>query len=105
MKQIKSKKEFEELVVEEQSNALVKFSAGWCGPCKVLGQTIEEVENDYPNVKFIEVDVDSADEDFLNDFSIRSVPKVVLYKKGEKIEEFLGAVGKQQLLDKLGKII
>ena len=75
-----------EQLKELQNNGekiLVDFWAKWCGPCKVLIPKLEEIEKDYPNVKFVEVDVDENN-DAAIDLGIRSVPTVMIYD-GEKL--------------------
>jgi thioredoxin 1 len=71
--------------------SLVKFSATWCGPCKMMASTIQKVEPEFPTVKFHDIDVD----DFSNlavDYKIRSVPTVIVFKDGEEITRLVGAL-------------
>lgn len=71
--------------------SLVKFSATWCGPCKMMASTIQKVEPEFPTVKFHDIDVD----DFSNlavNYKIRSVPTVIVFKDGEEITRLVGAL-------------
>ena len=71
--------------------SLVKFSATWCGPCKMMASTIQKVEPEFPTVKFQDIDVD----DFSNlavNYKIRSVPTVIVFKDGEEITRLVGAL-------------
>jgi len=71
--------------------SLVKFSATWCGPCKMMASTIQKVEPEFPTVKFHDIDVD----DFANlavNYKIRSVPTVIVFKDGEEITRLVGAL-------------
>jgi thioredoxin len=73
---------FKEL--QSQGNKLVvDFFAKWCGPCKTLIPRLEQIEKDYPEVKFIKIDVDENMDTSL-DLGIRSVPTVMIFN-GEKL--------------------
>lgn len=68
---------------------LVQFSAGWCGPCKILTPLVESISFD---LKF-KVDVDACPETSKM-FNIRSVPTLVLLKNGVEVARKVGAVNK-----------
>lgn len=57
---------------------LVQISGVWCGPCKQLTPTLERIENDYPNVDFVKIDV-NENEEYVLELGIRSVPTVIFY--------------------------
>jgi thioredoxin 1 len=57
---------------------LVDFYATWCGPCKMLIPRLELLETQYPNVKFVKLDVDQNRE-FAMDMGLRSVPTVQIF--------------------------
>lgn len=92
---IKSLKEFDELIEASESKlVVVDFTASWCGPCRMISPVMDQLEQEYTNVKFVKVDVDDADE-IASKAGIRAMPTFHFYKGGEKIEEFKGAnVGK-----------
>lgn len=103
MKVIKTKSELEDLVSKGKT-VVLKISASWCGPCKVLTKTIEEIEPIYSKVDFVEVDIDNVDDELLRPFSIRSVPKVVIFAKGEIVNEFVGNRSRQDIIKILDSI-
>ena len=84
-------KDFKELIA--QGCTLVDFYADWCGPCKMLAPVLEELEPEYPDVKFIRVNVDEEDE-LAAEYRIMSIPFVVLFKDGEKVDTMVGYHGK-----------
>jgi thioredoxin 1 len=70
-----------------------KFSASWCGPCKTLAPTFNEVRNSFSGVSFNEYDVDD-NSDIASQFGIRSVPTVLLVKDGKEVKRIVGAQAK-----------
>lgn len=63
---------------------LVDFFADWCGPCRMLGPRLERLENEYPDVKFVKVNVDSSQQ-YSADMGIRSVPTVMFFEGSNKV--------------------
>ena len=70
-----------------------KFSASWCGPCKTLAPTFNEVKNSFSGVSFNEYDVDD-NSDIASQFGIRSVPTVLLVKDGKEVKRIVGVQSK-----------
>jgi thioredoxin 1 len=70
-----------------------KFSASWCGPCKTLAPTFNEVKNSFSGVLFSEYDIDDSS-DVASQFGIRSVPTVLLVKDGKEVKRIVGANSK-----------
>ena len=70
-----------------------KFSAAWCGPCRVLAPMINEVKKQFTNVKFEEYDIDEYTEQ-VEKYNIKSVPTVIIEKNGLETERFVGLSSK-----------
>ena len=79
-----------------------KFSASWCGPCKVLAPIINEVKTQFSNVKFEDYDVDEA-YDEATKYGIRSVPTVIIEKDGREVERFTGASSKMAYINAINE--
>lgn len=66
-----------------------KFSATWCGPCKMLAPMFEEVKKGYTNVVFENIDVDEQYE-LASQYGVRAVPLVVIERDGKEVQRFSG---------------
>jgi thioredoxin 1 len=69
---------------------LVDYFAKWCGPCKMLMPRLSALQTEYPNAKFVSVDVDENTDHAIK-MGIRSVPTVIIYKGSELIDRSSGA--------------
>ena len=84
---------------------LVDFFATWCGPCKMLGPTVEEIGDESDgSYKVFKLDIDEA-EDVAMDFGIMSVPTLIIFKNGEEAERMIGVQPKTAILDAIKKIV
>ena len=83
---------------EEIKNGLVliDFYAVWCGPCKMMHPIVEEISKQYPDLKIIKIDVDKHEE-LSRQYSIMSIPTLMLLKNGNQVEKNIGFTPKEQL--------
>jgi|688.fasta_scaffold16135_9 thioredoxin 1 len=82
--------------------SLVDFKAEWCNPCKVLSPIIDELANEYNNVRIGKVDVDENPETS-QQLGIRSIPTILIYKDGQIVEKHVGGASKAQLKSLIDK--
>lgn len=68
---------------------IVKFGADWCGPCRSLDPTLEQIEANNENVVVASINVDTLG-DLTVKYGVRSVPAVFIYKNGEVSQNFVG---------------
>jgi len=77
-----------------------KFSASWCGPCKMLAPIVNEIKGEMTNVKFVDVDVDENYE-LASKYGVRGVPTVVIEKNGVEVKRFTGLQQKGILVNEI----
>lgn len=83
-------------VLNNNEKVFVDFYADWCGPCKMLGPVVEEVSHEYEDVKFIKVNVDQLP-DVAGRYGIMSIPTMLVFRNGEKVESAVGFMPKEQI--------
>ena len=93
---------FQELIAK--GDVLVDFYATWCGPCKMLAPVLEEMADEYKQVKFVKVDVDQ-DVDLARRYGIQSIPNVIFFKDGKAVDQLVGFAGKDGVLEKLNPLL
>ncbi len=70
-----------------------KFSAAWCGPCRMLAPVFESIKPSYTGVKFEDIDIDE-DYENVQKYGVSSVPTVIIEKDGQILERFTGLQSK-----------
>ena len=92
-----SDEKFDEIVLGADSPVLVDFWAEWCGPCKMLAPTLDDLAEDYKGrVQIYKLDVDD-NKKVPARYSIRGIPCLILFKSGEVAGMQVGAQSKSQL--------
>lgn len=94
---------FESEVLNSDQPVLVDFWAPWCGPCKMLAPTIDELAGEYAGrVKVGKVNTDEARQVAIQ-HQIQSIPTLILFKGGQVVERTMGAQPKQMIANLLNK--
>ncbi len=92
---------FDEEIKSASEPVLVDFWAEWCGPCKMIAPTLEEISKDYAGrLKVVKLNVDDAP-DTARRFEVMSIPTLILFKDGEPSLRIIGAKGKGQLVQEI----
>jgi len=105
MAQVINSEEFNNLVENTERIAVVDFFATWCGPCKMLAPVFQEVGNEFEEkADFYKVDIDES-LDIARQFSVSTVPTVIIFRNGEPIERLVGFMPKENLAAKIKEYI
>jgi len=98
---IENKEEFEEFVSE--GVVVVDFFAEWCMPCLIMAPVIDDLSETFKGkVKFAKVNIDDNQE-LAKKFNISSIPSFVVFKNGEPVEQFTGAISSEEFEERLNK--
>ena len=95
---------FEADVIAVPGKVLVDFWAEWCGPCRMIGPVLEELSGDYPNVKFVKLNVDESPA-VAQQFSVMNIPTILAFEGGEVKHRVVGAMAKAKLVEELGAFL
>lgn len=97
--------QFEAEVLGSETMVLVDFWAPWCGPCKSIAPVLEEIANELDGqIIIMKMNVDENPQT-PTQYNVRGIPNLVLFKGGEMVDQVVGAVPKEQLMETIQKHI
>jgi len=96
-----TKNNFDHQVSMSERPVLVHFSASWCGPCRGLAPSIDEIAREQDQVKVGKVNVDEEPE-LAQRFRIMSIPTLMVFREGELVRRELGGKSKAEILEMIG---
>ncbi|RPD97728.1 thioredoxin [Aureibaculum marinum] len=96
---------FLDVVLKSEKPVLVDFWAAWCGPCRMLAPTVEELSADFEGKAVVaKVDVD-ANQEFAAKYGVRNIPTILIFKGGEVVDKQVGVAPKATYTEKLEALI
>jgi thioredoxin 1 len=98
-------KNFESEVLRSPVTVLLDFSAEWCGPCKRLEPIVEQIGQEYAGrLRVAHLDIDRAQATAIK-YGIMSVPTVLFFKGGKVLDQLLGYVPKDRLVERIDHLL
>ena len=95
-----NKNNFQNEVMNSDKTVLLYFWAPWCAPCRMVVPIIEEIAGERPDIKVGKINVDEQPE-LASEFSIMSIPTLVVMKNGKIVQQVSGARPKNAILEML----
>lgn len=96
---------FKDEVLDSNVPVLVDFWAPWCGPCRMVAPVVEEIATQYEGqVKVVKLNTDE-NPNIASQYGIRSIPTLMIFKGGQRVDMVVGAVPKTTLANTLEKYL
>jgi thioredoxin 1 len=100
-----SDKDFQNIVLKSDIPVLVDFWAPWCGPCQMVSPLIEKLSDRYAdNIGFFKVNVDQAPET-AQFYGITSIPTLMIFNKGWKVDQVIGAIPESAIESMINEVL
>ena len=103
MAQVVTNTNFAEMLAGDKP-VLVDFWATWCGPCRILSPTVDEIADEYADrITVAKCNVDDAEEIAMQ-YRIMSIPTLLFFKGGEVVDKRVGVVSKDEIVSIINSI-
>ena len=91
---------FQAEVLEADKPVLVDFWAPWCGPCRVIAPSLEEIAEERDDLRIVKLNVDDNQTTAAR-YDVMSIPTLIVFKNGAPAHKIIGALPKSRLVQEL----
>jgi len=92
---------WDDKVIKAQGLVMIDFWAAWCGPCRIISPTVEELSKEYSGkIKVLKLNTDE-NSDIASRYQVMGIPTLMFFKDGTKLDQIVGVVPKQFLKAKI----
>jgi thioredoxin 1 len=95
---------FQAEVLESDTAVLVDFWAPWCGPCRVIAPSLEEINAERDDLRVVKLNVDENQQTAAR-YDVMSIPTLIVFKNGEPANRIIGALPKKRLVQELEPVL
>jgi len=96
---------FEDEVIKSEIPVMVDFWAEWCGPCKALAPTIDQIAEEYAGkMKVYKLDV-QTEAALASKYGVSSIPTLLIFKEGDVVDRIVGLQPKKNITDRIDKLL
>ncbi|NQZ02614.1 MAG: thioredoxin [Bdellovibrionales bacterium] len=95
--------QFEEQVLKSSTPVLVDFWAEWCGPCRALAPKLEEISDEMgEKIQVLKLNIEENPQ-APAEYGVRGIPTMILFKDGQQVENIVGNLPKEQIVEAIQK--
>lgn len=95
---------FDDEVIHSDKPVLIDFWAPWCGPCRMISPTVDQIAGEVPTIKVGKLNIDEQPE-IAGRFGVMSIPTLILFKDGKPVKQVIGVQPKSAIMKAVNSVL